>query len=96
MLAIGGRIQLCVSRSIYAEYEEVLRRPRLKRTGDVLAGTLQPIREKGLWVRPAETVQACTDPDDDIFLECAQTAKAQFPVSGNSSTFPRIGKVRGS
>ena len=71
VLALGGSIQMCVSGTIYAEYEEVISRPRLQRSEDVIAATLQAIREKSRWVRPAETVRACPDPDDDIFLECA-------------------------
>jgi putative PIN family toxin of toxin-antitoxin system len=52
VLALGGSIRLCVSGRIYAEYEEVIRRPRFKRADDIIAGTLQAIREKALWVRP--------------------------------------------
>jgi putative PIN family toxin of toxin-antitoxin system len=31
VLAIGGSIQMCISGSIYAEYEEVISRPRFQR-----------------------------------------------------------------
>ncbi len=31
LLAIGASIQLCVSGNVYAEYEEVIRRPRFRR-----------------------------------------------------------------
>jgi putative PIN family toxin of toxin-antitoxin system len=85
---LGGTIQLCVSGSVYAEYEEVIRRPRLKRSDEIIGATLQTIREKGFWVRPREKVQACLDPDDDIFLECAQTANADYLVTGNLKHFP--------
>src|ERR1700719_2815075 len=67
ILALGGSIQLCVSGSIYAEYEEVISRPRFARSADIIATTLKAIREKGTWVRPTEPVKACADPDDDIF-----------------------------
>lgn len=88
VLALGGLIQMCVSGSIYAEYEEVIRRPRLKRSDDVVAGTLAAIREKSFWVRPKEHVSVCPDPDDDIFLECAQAARADCLVTGNLKHFP--------
>ncbi len=52
MLALSGILQLCVSGSIYAEYEEVLRRPRFQRDEEVIIKTLQGIRENGFWVRP--------------------------------------------
>jgi putative PIN family toxin of toxin-antitoxin system len=31
VLALGGSIQLCVSGEVYAEYEEVISRPRFQR-----------------------------------------------------------------
>ena len=88
LLVIGGAIQLCVSGSVYAEYEEVIRRPRLRIAETVITATLDTIREKGFWVRPAETIRACGDPDDDIFLECAAAAQADYLVTGNLRHFP--------
>ena len=88
VLALGGGFQLCVSAKIYAEYEEVISRARLQRSQDIIASTLQTIREKGFWVRPAERIRVCPDPDDDIFLECAQAAQADYLVTGNIKHFP--------
>jgi uncharacterized protein len=88
VLAVGGSIQMCVSGSIYAEYEEVIRRPRFQRAEDIIAGTLHAIREKGFWVRPTEALRVCSDPDDDIFLECAQAGRADYLVTGNLKHFP--------
>jgi putative PIN family toxin of toxin-antitoxin system len=88
LLAVSGSIQLCITGNVYAEYEEVIRRPRLRRDQGVVSATLQAIREKGLWVRPREAVRACSDPDDDIFLECAQAAQAGYIVTGNIKDFP--------
>jgi putative PIN family toxin of toxin-antitoxin system len=69
LLAVGGSTQLCVSGNVYAEYEEVIRRPRLRRDESIIIATLDTIREKSLWVRATEAIRACADPDDDIFLE---------------------------
>jgi uncharacterized protein len=90
VMALGGSIQLCVSGSVYSEYEEVISRPRLKRSTEIIAATLQSIREKGFWVRPTQKVQACLDPDDDVFLECAQAAHADYLVTGNLKDFPTL------
>jgi putative PIN family toxin of toxin-antitoxin system len=90
VMALGGSIELCVSGSVYTEYEEVISRPRLKRSAEIIAATLQSIREKGFWVRPTQKVQACLDPDDDIFLECAQAAHADYLVTGNLKDFPTL------
>jgi predicted nucleic acid-binding protein len=39
-------------------------------------------------VKPTETIKACSDPDDDIFLECAYAALADYLVTGNLKHFP--------
>ena len=80
-------IQLCVSGEIFAEYEEVLRRPKFGRGRSEIDGALRTIREKGFWVKPTERVRACSDPDDDIFLECAKAAGAHYIITGNVNHF---------
>lgn len=74
---------------MYAEYEEVIRRPRLARNDEVIAATLQTVREIGFWVKPVETIKVCSDPDDNIFLECAHAARADYLVTGNVKHFPQ-------
>ena len=88
VLVLSNSLQLCVSGALFAEYEEVLRRPRLARDEKVIAGTLNGIREKGFWVRPVEKIEACSDPDDNMFLECAYAAEANFLITGNLKHFP--------
>ncbi len=88
LLALAGYSQMCVSAAIYAEYEEVIRRPRFRRTPEEIDRALQTVREKSFWVRPIEKVRACVDPDDDIFLECAAAARARYLISGNPRHFP--------
>jgi putative PIN family toxin of toxin-antitoxin system len=87
VLAIGGSIQLCISGSVYSEYEEVVNRPRFRLSEDTINGALHTIREKSFWVRPTETIRACSDSDDDIFLECAHAAQANYLVTGNLKHF---------
>jgi len=84
----GPAARMCVSGDVYAEYEEVIRRPRFKRTESEITETLRAIRELGIWVKPSQTVRACADPDDDVFLECAQAARAHYLVTGNVKHFP--------
>jgi putative PIN family toxin of toxin-antitoxin system len=87
-LGLSGKVQLCVSEAVFAEYDEVIRRPHLKRPPDVIEGTLQSIRKLGHWVKPNVRVTESTDPDDNIFLECAQAGKADYLVTGNQRHFP--------
>ena len=88
MLALSGGFQLCVSEAIFAEYEEVIRRPRFKRSPNVIDGTLRSIRKIGYWVKPATSVKECGDPADNMFLECAEAANADYLVTGNERHFP--------
>jgi putative PIN family toxin of toxin-antitoxin system len=88
MTLAGTRAQLCVSGDIYAEYEEVIRRAKFNRTEAAIETALGAIRQNGVWVKPSEKMHACSDPDDDIFLECAQAARAHYIVTGNLRHFP--------
>ncbi len=88
LLALGDTAQMCVSGGIFAEYEEVLRRPRLRRTEETVLSALETIRMKAFWVKPPDPVRACSDPDDDVFLECAQASGASYLVTGNARDFP--------
>ena len=87
-LALSGEVELFLSDAVFAEYDEVIRRPRLKRPPNVIEATLRSIRNLGHWVKPSVRVDECTDPDDNVFLECAQAAKADFLVTGNKRHFP--------
>jgi len=89
MLAVSGKVQMCVSDAVYGEYDEVIRRPRFKRSPAVIDAALQWIRKHAHWVEPKARVAECSDPDDDIFLECAQAARAGYLVTGNLRHFPR-------
>ena len=88
MALSGTTAQLCVSGDLYAEYEEVIRRPKFNRSEAVIEHALRFVRQNGFWVKPSEEVHACSDPDDDIFLECARAASAHYVVTGNLKHFP--------
>lgn len=61
-LAINRIIQLYISEPVLAEYEEVLRRPRLDIHPDKVTNALTRIREAGMLVNPARPSQPCTIP----------------------------------
>jgi len=88
LLALDGTVRMCVSGNVFAEYEEVIRRPRLRRTEETIVSALETIRTKAFWVKPVMSVRACSDPDDDVLLECAQASGAAFLVMGNVRDFP--------
>jgi putative PIN family toxin of toxin-antitoxin system len=88
VMVCGGTLQLCTTGSIYSEYEEVIRRPRFRRSEETIQSALVAIRTASLWVRPTVSIRACSDPDDEIFLECAVAARAHYLVTGNARHFP--------
>ena len=88
-LARAGHIRLFLSNAIFAEYQEVLLRPKFKLTASLVAESLDLIRSKARMVRPTTRVQAASDPDDNKFLECAEAAKADYLVTGNLRHFPK-------
>ena len=88
MRALSGSVQMCVSEAVLAEYEEVIRRPHFKRDAGVIDGTLRAIRKMSKHVNPATHASACSDPDDNLFLDCAAAARADYLVTGNQRHFP--------
>jgi hypothetical protein len=45
-LVLSGSIQLCITADIYAEHEEVIRRPRFSHDENVIAAAPTAIRER--------------------------------------------------
>jgi len=89
-LGVDRVIQLCISEPVMAEYEEVLRRARLGIHPEKVANALARIRDAAVLVTPTTVVTAAVDPDDNIFLECAEAAEAQYVVTGNQADFPEV------
>lgn len=89
-LALNRIVQMCISEPVLAEYKEVLSRSRLGIPPQKVATAIARIRETSLLVSPSKPVRACSDPDDDIFLECAQAANADYLVTGNAADFPEL------
>jgi putative PIN family toxin of toxin-antitoxin system len=91
-LAITKPARLYVSRSILEEYGEVLARPELKIRKGLRQQFLQLIKNHSYTVAPTQQLEVVGDPDDNIFLECADAAKADYLVTGNQKHFPRFWK----
>lgn len=89
-LALNRIVQLCVSEVVLAEYQEVLGRPKLSIDPRKVANALSRFREVSILVTPSESLRACSDPDDNIFLECVEAGKAEYLVTGNRAHFPAV------
>jgi putative PIN family toxin of toxin-antitoxin system len=92
LLAITKPARLYVSRSILEEYSEVLARPELKIRRGLRLQLLQLIKNHSYTVAPTRQLEVTGDPDDNIFLERADAAKADYLVTGNQKHFPRFWK----
>ena len=88
-LAAEGVIQVWLSPSILKEYRDVLSRPRIGIDQDRCKALISFLVAIAKSVVPSQRVNVCeTDPSDNMFLECAQSAKAHYVVTGNTKHFP--------
>src|SRR5580658_3517891 len=92
MLALSKPARLYVTAAILDEYSEVLARPGLGIGKGTRLQTLQLIKNHSYLVQPSRRLALCIDPDDNIFLECADAARADYLVTGNQRHFPRFWK----
>jgi uncharacterized protein len=91
-VALTKPARLYVSTPIIEEYRAVLSRPRLRIRKGVWRQLLQLIANNAHYIVPSRHLQVTADPDDNIFVECADTAKADYLVTGNILHFPRFWK----
>ena len=92
LLAITRPARLYVSRPILEEYSEVLGRPELRIRKGLRQQLLQLIKNHSYPVVPTRRLDVTSDPDDNMFLECADAARADYLVTGNQKHFPRFWK----
>jgi len=92
LIAISKPARLYVSHPIFEEYSEVLARPELRIRKGLRLQLLQLIKNHGHTVVPTRQLEATTDPADNIFVECADAARADYLVTGNQKHFPKFWK----
>ena len=92
LLAITKPARWYVSPAILTEYRDVLSRPELQIRKGLRHQLLQIIKRRAHTVTPARRLQVTSDPGDNIFLECADAARADYLVTGNTRHFPRFWK----
>jgi putative PIN family toxin of toxin-antitoxin system len=92
LLAMTKSVRWYVSEAIVAEYALVLARPELKIRRSSRQQLLQLIKNHARVVVPSRMAQITSDPDDNIFVECADAAHADYLVTGNQRHFPKFWK----
>ena len=88
-LALAGAVQVCYDKLIFAEYAEVLARPRFKFDSKRVSEVLAKLDVDGLAVHAGKRSDLnLPDPDDEPFLAVALASSADFLVTGNMSDYP--------
>jgi putative PIN family toxin of toxin-antitoxin system len=87
-LALDLRLRLFVSAPILLEYERVLRRPKFPILPGKVTESLAQIRQNSTLIVPTSTLSVSPDERDNRFLECAESAGADYLVTGNRRHFP--------
>ncbi len=88
LLAITKPARMYVSPPILDEYRDVLARPELRIRRGARLQLLDLIRNRSFMVVPRQRLEVTSDPDDNVFVECADAARADYLISGNRRHFP--------
>lgn len=89
-LFFEDKIQLCISDELLAEYFEVLSRPKFARYPDFVRraeNALAEIALKATFYIPKTKLDIISDKDDNMILELAEEANADFIITGNTNDF---------
>jgi putative PIN family toxin of toxin-antitoxin system len=92
LLAITKPARLYISTAILSEYRDVLSPPELQIRKGLRLQLLQLIEKHSYLVTSSRRLQITSDPADNMFLECADAARADYLVTGNQRHFPRFWK----
>jgi uncharacterized protein len=92
LLALSKPARWYVSEAIVSEYTTVLARPELKIRRSLRHQLLQLIGNRVHLVAPSRLPCVTSDPADNIFVECADAARADYLITGNQRHFPKFWK----
>ncbi len=91
-LALNGELRPYASLPILQEYAEVLARAKFRFTKTAQQQIIGGIERAAVVVAPKPHLLVCSDPEDNMFLECAETAHADYLITGNLRHFPEAWK----
>lgn len=92
LLAMTKPAHWYVSPAVLSEYAMVMARPELKIPRNLRQQLLQLIKNCTRVITPSRLGQMTSDPADNIFIECADAARADYLVTGNRRHFPKFWK----
>jgi putative PIN family toxin of toxin-antitoxin system len=91
-----GRCEAVVSPALLAEYHETMEELRLDYPDRKCVGWSAALAESAELVFPVERATGATsDPDDEMILECALAAEADFIVSGDKKHLLALRQFQG-
>ena len=93
-MALAGKIRLCVSQRILLEYYDVLCRREFPFDLDRVSSILAFIEDNADKVAPLPLPSVSIDPKDQVFVEVAVAAAADYLVTGNLKHFTHLQKYR--
>jgi putative PIN family toxin of toxin-antitoxin system len=91
-LALNRQLVFFLSQEILEEYASVLHRPKFRLQKQMVAASLELIYQRARVVRPKRALAVAVDPADDKFLECAESASADYLITGNKRHFSTVWK----
>ena len=92
LLALTKPARIYLSAPVFAEYRAVLSRAELHIRKGLRQQLLQLLRNRAHFVTPSGSLQVTSDPAVNIFLECADAARADYLITGNQRHFPKFWK----
>ena len=92
LLAMTKPARWYVSDAIMSEYTTVLARPEFKIRRSLRQQLLQLIKNHARVVTRSRPLQVTPDPGDNMFIECADAARADYLLTGNQRHFPKFWK----
>ncbi|MGD0816351.1 MAG: putative toxin-antitoxin system toxin component, PIN family [Verrucomicrobiota bacterium] len=91
-----GRCEAVVSPALPAEYQETILELKLQYPARLFVPWTDLLTESAILVFPSDRATgATTDPDDEMILECAQAAEAEYIVSGDKKHLLALRRFRG-
>jgi uncharacterized protein len=90
-----GKYDLAISHPILTEYEEVIDRLAARYLKKQPTDWLGAIKQAGHLYLPLPQPASTADPDDEMFVECAATAQADYLVTGDKGHLLALKAVAG-
>jgi putative PIN family toxin of toxin-antitoxin system len=83
--ALSHSIELCISEPIVQEFREVLLRPQFGLSPQFVHNVAAELTSTAEWVVPTKHLElVAEDPSDNLVLDCAVEAGAQYLVTGDA------------